>query len=346
MVPRPFRVERRVRETYDTWTLSLAPVQGEQLEVGPGQFTMLYAFGVGEVPISVSGAPLVQTIRAVGSVTRALCASRPGHGRRRARAFRDELAGRASEGERPADRRRRGRPPACAAGAVPRARPPCGLRPGDPPLRRPHAGRHRLPQGDRAVAVPDGPRGRRHRRRRSRRLARQGRGRHHTDSSRAAIDPDSTAAFVVGPEIMMRFTARALVDEGLSAERIWISMERSMKCGVALCGHCQFGPSLICRDGAVYPVPGDRALPGGERAVRKPKLAVWKFSSCDGCQLSLLDCEDELLAVAGRGRHRLLPGGDVAGRSAARTTSPSSRARSPPRTTPSGSARFAASRRR
>ena len=33
-------------------------------------------------------------------------------------------------------------------------------------------------------------------------------------------------------------------------------------------------------------------------AKRKPKLAVWKFSSCDGCQLSLLDCEDELLAVA------------------------------------------------
>ena len=33
--------------------------------------------------------------------------------------------------------------------------------------------------------------------------------------------------------------------------------------------------------------------------VRKPKLAVWKFSSCDGCQLSLLDCEDELLALAG-----------------------------------------------
>ena len=59
---------------------------------------------------------------------------------------------------------------------------------------------------------------------------------------RAGIDPDSTAAFVVGPEIMMRFTARALVDGGLSAERIWISMERSMKCGVGLCGHCQFGP--------------------------------------------------------------------------------------------------------
>ncbi len=36
-----------------------------------------------------------------------------------------------------------------------------------------------------------------------------------------------------------------------------------------------------------------------KRTARKPKLAVWKFASCDGCQLSLLDCEDELLAVAG-----------------------------------------------
>ena len=33
--------------------------------------------------------------------------------------------------------------------------------------------------------------------------------------------------------------------------------------------------------------------------TRKPKLAVWKFASCDGCQLSLLDCEDELLTLAG-----------------------------------------------
>src|SRR3954454_9947844 len=78
MLPRPFRVEACRRETHDTWTLELAPVQREPLEVAPGQFTMLYAFGVGEVPISVSGPPLAQTIRAVGPVTRALCASRPG----------------------------------------------------------------------------------------------------------------------------------------------------------------------------------------------------------------------------------------------------------------------------
>jgi len=72
---------------------------------------------------------------------------------------------------------------------------------------------------------------------------------------RAGLDPGATTAFVVGPEIMMRFTARALVDAGLSPDQIWISMERAMKCGIGLCGHCQFGPTLICRDGAVYPYP-------------------------------------------------------------------------------------------
>jgi NAD(P)H-flavin reductase len=62
-------------------------------------------------------------------------------------------------------------------------------------------------------------------------------------------------AFVVGPEIMMRFAARSLLDEGLPPDRMWLSMERSMKCGVGLCGHCQDGPYLVCRDGPVFPYP-------------------------------------------------------------------------------------------
>ena len=98
MVPRPFRVERKRRETYDTWTLSLAPVQGEQLDVAPGQFTMLYAFGVGEVPISVSGPPLVQTIRAVGTRNPRAVLLAPRHGDRRPWALRDALAGRRVKG--------------------------------------------------------------------------------------------------------------------------------------------------------------------------------------------------------------------------------------------------------
>ncbi len=79
MVPASFRVADRVRETADTWTLDLEPRQKRALpDFAPGQFAMLYAFGVGEAPISVSGdltagGPLVHTIRAVGAVTSALC---------------------------------------------------------------------------------------------------------------------------------------------------------------------------------------------------------------------------------------------------------------------------------
>jgi len=81
MVPLPFRVTKRRRELADTWTLELEPVGGERVLPAPGQFTMLYAFGIGEVPISVSGdvsGPLVHTVRAVGAVSRAICASEPG----------------------------------------------------------------------------------------------------------------------------------------------------------------------------------------------------------------------------------------------------------------------------
>ena len=81
MAPRPFRVVSRQPETHDTWTLELEPVNGEPIAVAPGQFTMLYAFGIGEMPISVSGAPggpLVQTVRAVGAVSEAICAAEPG----------------------------------------------------------------------------------------------------------------------------------------------------------------------------------------------------------------------------------------------------------------------------
>ena len=100
MAPRPFRVVRRERETGDTWTLELEPASGAPRPSAPGQFTMLYVFGIGEVPISVSGepdGPLVHTVRAVGAVTRgdlrgkspgrcSACADRsetPGRSRRR-----------------------------------------------------------------------------------------------------------------------------------------------------------------------------------------------------------------------------------------------------------------------
>ena len=72
----------------------------------------------------------------------------------------------------------------------------------------------------------------------------------------AAFDPASSIAFICGPEIMMRFTARALVDRGVDPERIRVSLERNMQCGVGWCGHCQLGPFLLCRDGPVLPYAG------------------------------------------------------------------------------------------
>ena len=69
---------------------------------------------------------------------------------------------------------------------------------------------------------------------------------------RAELDPASAVAMVCGPEIMMRFAVRALAARGVSGERIFVSLERNMQCGVGLCGHCQLGPLLICRDGPVF----------------------------------------------------------------------------------------------
>jgi NAD(P)H-flavin reductase len=60
------------------------------------------------------------------------------------------------------------------------------------------------------------------------------------------------AAFVCGPEIMMRFAVHELERGGLPRDAIWLSLERSMKCGVGLCGHCQLGRTFVCTDGPVY----------------------------------------------------------------------------------------------
>jgi NAD(P)H-flavin reductase len=73
--------------------------------------------------------------------------------------------------------------------------------------------------------------------------------------SRAPIDPANAVAFLVGPEIMMRLTAAELMKIGLVAEAIYLSMERNMKCAVGFCGHCQFGPYFVCKDGPVFSLP-------------------------------------------------------------------------------------------
>jgi NAD(P)H-flavin reductase len=70
--------------------------------------------------------------------------------------------------------------------------------------------------------------------------------------SRAPLNPKDTVAFVCGPEVMMRFTVLELQRRGVPTECIYLSLERNMRCAVGLCGHCQYGPTFICKDGPVF----------------------------------------------------------------------------------------------
>jgi hypothetical protein len=97
----------------------------------------------------------------------------------------------------------------------------------------------------------------------------------------AVFDPERVVAMMCGPEVMMRFAATALQDRGVGDDRIWLSLERSMACAAGHCGHCQLGPLFICKDGPVL-----------RRDVVEPLMRVAEL-------FSLLDCEDELLALAG-----------------------------------------------
>jgi NAD(P)H-flavin reductase len=79
------------------------------------------------------------------------------------------------------------------------------------------------------------------------------------------IDAQRTIAFICGPEPMMRFSANVLLAKGLPTSSIKISLERNMQCGIGLCGHCQLGPLLVCRDGPVV----DYACAGPLLATRE-----------------------------------------------------------------------------
>lgn len=254
MAPKPFRIVRRRRETGDTWTLELEPVAGDRLRVAPGQFAMLYAFGVGEVPLSFSGdpeGPLVHTVRSVGPVTGAVCSSRPGA----------VVGVRGPFGNAWPLQEAVGADIVVVAGGI-------GLAPLRPALyhvlrRRGEYGQVVLLYGSRTPSDLL-----------YRAELERWRGRFDLEVgvtvdaavgdwrgrvgvvprliAGASFDPASAVALVVGPEIMMRFTVEALRQRGMPADRIYLSLERNMRCGLGHCGHCQLGPTLVCRDGPVY----------------------------------------------------------------------------------------------
>ncbi len=261
-LPARYRVLGRLMETSDTVTLDLRPVDRPIPAHQPGQFTMLYVPGVGEVPVSISGTGpgqvLVQTVRAVGAVTRALCACPPGRmiGVRGPYGTDWDVASAA------------GGDLLIVAGGI-----------GLAPLRGALLAALARRDAYRRIVVLIGARspeelifvrdlGEWHRRGAGVELtvdrATAGWAGHVGVVTqllrRANVDPGRTTALVCGPEIMMRLTARELLALGVPAARVRISLERNMRCGVAECGHCQLGPLLLCRDGPVVGYPAAEPL--------------------------------------------------------------------------------------
>jgi len=260
MLPRLFRVRRVSRETGDTRTLELVPSRARgAFAFQPGQFNMLYAFGVGEVPISISGDParpeiLVHTLRSVGAVTAALTGLGKG----------ETVGVRGPFGSAWPVAEAAGHDLLLIAGGI-------GLAPLRPALyhclgQRDLYGRIVLLYGARSPGDLL-----------FRRELERLRGRFDLDVevtvdyatggwrghvgvvtrliARGAFDPTHTVALLCGPEIMMRYAVRELGRRGVPEEAIHLSMERNMKCAVGFCGHCQYGPHFLCKDGPVFPLP-------------------------------------------------------------------------------------------
>lgn len=257
MTPRVARVRRRWRDGPEIWTLEIETGEApEAFTYGPGQFNMLTAFGVGEVPISLSGDPgepgrLVHTVRAVGAVSTALTRLGPG----------DALGLRGPFGSAWPVEDARGHDVVIVAGGL-------GLAPLRPALYRLLAerqlyGRIVLLYGTRS---PGDILFRAELESWRRRLdidievtVDHATAEWHGHVGvvpplvpRADFDRLHTVALVCGPEIMMRFAIAALRDAGLEDTSIYLSMERNMKCAVGFCGHCQFGTVFVCRDGPVF----------------------------------------------------------------------------------------------
>jgi NAD(P)H-flavin reductase len=261
MVPSSFLLRRVRRETRDTFTLELESANGaDGFSFAAGQFNMLYVFGVGEVPISISGDPtdpqtLVHTVRSVGTATQAICKLKRG----------GVLGVRGPFGSHWPVEEAAGSDVVMVAGGI-------GLAPLRPVLyyllsNREKYGRVVLLYGARTpeellykpelekwrghfdlevqVTVDAAPAD-----------WRGSVGVVTTLIPRAQFDPFHTVAMVCGPEVMMRFTVRELEVRGVAPENIFISMERNMKCAVGLCGHCQFGPTFVCKDGPVFRYDG------------------------------------------------------------------------------------------
>lgn len=258
MVPVAARVSKIDKETHDTFTLSLEPADGSDLApFAPGQYSMLYVFGVGELPISISGDPeepgrLLYTVRSVGKATHALVTLEAG----------ESIGVRGPFGTGWPLTEARGKDVLVVAGGI-------GLAPLRPAIY--HILRHR---GDyRRLVVLYGARSPRDLLYKKQLTAwgyvpdtqmlttvdygglswRGYVGVVTTLFRYVRLQPERTVALVCGPEIMMRYVVRELETRGFAPNDIHLSMERNMKCAAGFCGHCQFGPHFICKDGPIFP---------------------------------------------------------------------------------------------
>ncbi|MBI5183378.1 MAG: FAD/NAD(P)-binding protein [Nitrospinae bacterium] len=68
----------------------------------------------------------------------------------------------------------------------------------------------------------------------------------------AEINPDNTYAFIVGPPVMFKYVIMELNAEGITDDKMYLSLERHMKCGIGKCGHCQINNRYVCMDGPVF----------------------------------------------------------------------------------------------
>jgi NAD(P)H-flavin reductase len=253
MLPARYTVVDRTVETRDSATLTLAPVDEPLPRFRPGQFTMIYVPGVGEIAVSISGDPrderiLVQTVRAVGAVSRAIHDAAPGTVLGLRGPFGTEWGLPGATGAdlllvaggiglaplRPvllgalADRARYGRITLVLGARTPAEfLYPDQIRLWSNEITVTSTVDHPIPGWRGRVGLVTAPLG------------------------EVDLDPARTMAFLCGPEVMMRFSAELLRERGMPAERIRLSLERNMKCGIGLCGHCQLGPLLVCRDGPV-----------------------------------------------------------------------------------------------
>jgi NAD(P)H-flavin reductase len=69
---------------------------------------------------------------------------------------------------------------------------------------------------------------------------------------RLRLQPKQTVVMTCGPEIMMRFVVFEALARRIPAEEVFVSLERNMSCAMGFCGHCQFGPNFVCKDGPVF----------------------------------------------------------------------------------------------